>query len=88
MSKQITLDDDLCDIVAAIERQTGLTESDVMRSALEDKLTSVERQRDAVRRLGELKLILERLTPPAGRGSYMTNAESDAWLYDEHGLPH
>ncbi len=88
MSKQISLDDDLCEIVGVIERQTGLTEAAIMRSALEEKLVRVERQGNAMRRLEELKIILERLTPAPGRRTYMTNAESDAWMYDEHGLPH
>lgn len=88
MSKQVMLDDDLRGIVEVIERRTGLTEADIMRTALEEKLARIEGEREAKWRLDELKIILERLTPPAGHGSYMTNAESDAWMYDEHGLPH
>jgi hypothetical protein len=88
MSRQLTLDDDLDDIVQAIERQTGLTEAAVIRAALQEKLVRIDREREAMRRLDELKFILDRLTPPVGNGSYMTNAESDAWMYDEHGLPH
>ena len=88
MSRQLVLDDDLYSVVETIERRTGLSEIDVGRAALTEKLARIERERDTVRRLEELKLILQRLTPLPGGGSYMTNAESNAWMYDEHGLPH
>ena len=49
---------------------------------------ALDQERRAASRLEDLKLALERLTPPAGRRSIMTHAEGDAWMYDEHGLPH
>ena len=88
MGMQLNLDDDLSAMVEAIERQTGLDREVVVRTALHEKRDRLARGSDADRRLQELKLVLERLTPPAGQGSYMTHAEGDAWLYDEHGLPH
>lgn len=88
MTKQLILDDDLNATLQTIERQTGLEASAVIRVALQEKLARVERERTVARRLAELKIVLERLTPPAGEASYMTDAEGDAWMYDEHGLPH
>jgi hypothetical protein len=88
MSRQLVLEDDLYTVVEAIERQTGLSEIDVVRAALNEKLERVQREREAAFRLKELKTILQRLTPLPGQSTYMTNEEFDAWMYDEHGLPH
>ena len=88
MSTQLTLDDELSGVVDLIGRDTGLSEPDIIRSALIEKLDRIIRERAAAGRIAELRIILERLTPPSGAGSYKTNAESDAWMYDEHGLPH
>lgn len=88
MTRHFTLDDELSAVVATIERRTGLDEAAVVRSALQEKLERIDRERLTANRLKELKLVLERLTPPLGKGTYMTHAEGDAWLYDERGLPH
>jgi len=56
MTRQVLLDDELYGIVEAIERQTGLNEADIMRSALREKLARIDRERGAARRLDELKV--------------------------------
>ena len=88
MSRQLVIDDDLGDLLEKVEARTGLTETAAVRAALEEKLARVDRERRVSERLAELKLILARLAPASDQRGYMTQKEGDAWMYDEHGLPH
>ncbi|MBV8972223.1 MAG: type II toxin-antitoxin system VapB family antitoxin [Sphingomonadaceae bacterium] len=66
---------------------TGKSVTQAVGDALQHELATIEREREVERRLGELKRILAEL-PPHSHPKRRTDAEADAWLYDENGLPH
>lgn len=88
MATQLDLDDETGTVLADLVRQTGRDQANIVREALRDKQERLLNEQHAAYRLTELKEILRRLTPPPGERRYMSHSEGDAWLYDEHGLPH
>lgn len=79
--------DDVREMATRLAAATGKSITQAVGDALRRELAELDRHRDVERRLAELREITASIRadlPP----DFMTHREFDAWLYDEHGLPH